>query len=243
MNLLIPVSAAGADGTVTQNPAPAETTVTDSVYGGPGPKTVTNSVYGENQIKTNIITNVVLKDKDGNNIEDIRPDQGSRVQVNYEWKLPAGHGYKSGAAFVFSLPDKFKVDRMLTGDLTINDGGTIGAYEVTPEGQVTFTFNEGIEDEEIAGYFYVWREFEESKFNGGTKQEIIFHVGDDQIIIPIHFKSDNSSEMDKKGLADKGMNPGEITWTVDFNKGEKAIKKRRIQGYAACWSHGGHELD
>ncbi|MGM1048312.1 MAG: collagen binding domain-containing protein [Bacillota bacterium] len=193
-------------------------------------KTVTESVYKDEKdtknpimITENLITKVVMKDKDGNLIETVRPDQGSRVQVDFDWKLPADHGYKDGATFTFDLPDKFKVDRVLTGDL---DGG-VGEYEVTPEGTVTFTFNDSIEDnEELTGYFFVWREFEESKFEGGTQQKVVFEFTDvDKVTIPVHFKSKNDREIMKSGKANKGMNPNEISWEVDFNIGEKKIEE------------------
>ncbi|UNK17568.1 Ig-like domain-containing protein [Paenibacillus sp. N3/727] len=194
-------------------------------------KTVTESVYkAEKDTKTpiiiteNLITKVVMKDGEGdnaNNIEDIRPDQGSRVTIYFDWRLPENHGYKDGATFTFNLPDKFKVDRVLTGDL---DGG-VGEYEVTPEGKVTFTFNDSIEDnEELTGYFFVWREFEESKFEGGTQQEVVFEFTEtDKVTIPVHFKSKNDREIKKSGTTNKGMNPNEISWEVDFNIGEKKI--------------------
>lgn len=170
-------------------------------------------------IEKSILTDVVVKDGAGNNIEDIRVDQGSKVQIDYKWNLPAGHSYSDGAIFTFNLPDKFKTDRTLTGDLD----GEVGTYEVTPDGIVTFTFNDSINDgTPLTGDFFVWREFDMNKFSGSTKQLIQFDIKTPKEIT-VQFKN-NASEMDKIGSSNKGMNPSEINWVVDFNKGEKSIK-------------------
>ncbi|GAB6927874.1 hypothetical protein JCM10914A_18570 [Paenibacillus sp. JCM 10914] len=174
-------------------------------------------------ITQNIITGIMITDKDGTDIseDDVRLEQGARVRIDLGWELPLNHGYKEGAIFAFSLPDKFKVDRVLEGDL---EGG-VGTYVVTPEGEVTFTFSKEIEDnEQWTGNFYVQREFDERKFSGGTRQEIVFDLQGDLITIPVHFKNKHASEIDKTGTLDKPMNPNHIKWTVDFNKGERVIE-------------------
>jgi len=170
-------------------------------------------------IAENLITSIKMVDENGDLIQDIRPDQGSRVDIQLEWTLPANHGYGAGSTYTFQLPNKFRTDRVLTGDLT----GGIGTYEVTPNGQVTFTFNEEIEDNlQLDGDFTVWRQFDASKLSGGTKQDIFFDFAG--ITIPVHFKSRSGSEMNKTGNANKGMNPNRISWAVEFNKGEKSIQ-------------------
>ncbi|OZB90855.1 collagen binding domain-containing protein [Paenibacillus sp. XY044] len=171
-------------------------------------------------ITENIITDVQMKDDKGNKLQDIRIDMGATVQVDVYWTLPADHGFHEGATFTFDLPDKFKPDRALDGILT----GDVGTYHITSEGKVTFTFSKEIEDNnEWSGDFYVWRNFDGSKFSGGTKQDIVFDYPDDPIIIPIHFNNPTDSEIDKSGTPNKAMNPSEITWTVDFNKGERML--------------------
>lgn len=187
-------------------------------------------------ITRNLITSVVMKDKDGNLIETVRPDQGSKVQIDFTWELPAEHGYKDGATFTFSLPDKF-VSEEITGDL---DGG-YGTFNVSPEGLVTLTFNEAIEDNDaLDGYFFVWRYFDERKLEGGTQQEVIIEFNDEVIEnIPVHFKSKDTSEIDKSGTANKGRNADNITWTVDFNKGEKEITEALFKDVL----HSGLEID
>ncbi|WP_285108976.1 collagen binding domain-containing protein [Paenibacillus sp. UMB4589-SE434] len=193
--------------------------VTNSTY-GQGNNSVTNATYGP--ITQNIITSVTMKDETGRNITDVRPTPGSRVQIDFTWGLPAGHTYGSGSTFTFQLPDKFNVDRILTGNLT----GDYGTYVVTPEGQVTLTFNEEIQDgQELKGDFFVWRQFNKDKFSGSSEQPITFVFQGDSTIIPVHFNTNISSLMDKRGNPNKGMNPSEINWEVDINKGEQKIEQ------------------
>lgn len=150
-------------------------------------------------------------------IEEIRPEQGSRIAVIFEWELPDGHGYGDGDTVTFALPDKFEIAQNLSGNL---DGG-VGTFTVTPSGVVTFTFNDLIEDgAPYYGYFYVWREFDEGKFTGGLEQQINFDFAG--ITIPVHFKG-KGDKMTKTGSPNKQMNATTVDWSVDFNKGEESI--------------------
>lgn len=169
------------------------------------------------EITENIITSVVILDRNDVDITQVRPDVGDRVKVLYTWKLEDGHGYGDGATYTFSLPDQFGLSSELDGDLD----GDYGTYVVTPDGKITFTFNDSIENQEVQGDFFVWREFDESKLSGGTKQPIEFKTPGE--IITVHFKSKSNEEMSKRGTANKGKNPSEIDWVVDFNKGELKI--------------------
>ncbi|MBD8499611.1 SpaA isopeptide-forming pilin-related protein [Paenibacillus arenosi] len=190
--------------------------VSNATYGNN--TSVTGSTYGV--ISTNIITSVTITDEKGNNITQVRPNLDEKVQVDLTWKLPAGHPYGNGSTFTFQLPDKFKVDRKLEGQLD----GKVGTYVVTPEGKVTFTFNDLIKGgQEIEGDFFVWRYFNKDKFTGGTHQNIEFVFEADSIIIPVHFKGKDNGNMNKQGKANKGMNASEINWIVDINTGEQKI--------------------
>ncbi|WP_279041604.1 collagen binding domain-containing protein [Brevibacillus borstelensis] len=208
----------------TENPQPGTEnpgTGTNPVPDPPPPPPPPAPPVEPEKSPENIITKVAMKDEEGNNITEIRPDQGSMVKIIFDWHLPEGHTYKGGDTFTFDLPDKFKVDRLLDGPLT----GDVGTFEVTPEGTVTFTFSEDVENDEFVGTFEVWRTFDESKFSGGTKQQIEFPFGE---TINVHFKANIREEMDKQGTAKK-MNPSEIDWVVDFNKGEQKITGATFQ--------------
>ncbi|WP_430111530.1 SpaA isopeptide-forming pilin-related protein [Paenibacillus sp. B1-33] len=200
--------------------------VTDLTYGkdpnsGKDPSSVTKVTYGA--ITDNILASVSITDAKGNNISSIRPNLNEYVKIDYTWKLPAGHHYGAGSTFTFQLPDKFQLSAPITNQ-PLNKGGIeYGTFDITPNGQVTFTFNDEIEDgQELVGDFFVWRYFDEKKFEGGTQQEIIFDIqGDSSFEIPIHFnKNPNSKEITKRGTANRTINPTEIEWVVDFNTSE-----------------------
>ncbi|WP_144027256.1 collagen binding domain-containing protein [Paenibacillus selenitireducens] len=188
-------------------------------------KSVTEAVY---DIPENIITNVrmtVGEEGHEQDISEIRPDTGERVRIYFDWQLPANHGYKANSSFTFDLPDKFTLSQQLTGDLS----GGVGSYTVSPEGKVTLLFNENIEnDQELDGYFFVWRKFDSSKLDEGTEQKILFPFKDEVRDVTVHFKN-NGTKMDKSGIADKGFNPSKIDWIVDINKDENLIQKPRFE--------------
>ncbi|MGZ9587343.1 SpaA isopeptide-forming pilin-related protein [Paenibacillus marinisediminis] len=216
-NLLLPASFVSASDKGNSG-ASAQESVTQNVYGS-DQDGVTQAVYGS--IKENIITSVVIKDEAGNLIQNVRPDQNEKVTINFTWKLPAGHTYHAGDTFMFELPDQFQIYVEQNDEL---DGG-VGTYHVTPEGLVTFTFNEEINDgDELDGYFYVWRYFDKDNMSGSTQQKIPFNFAGNQVTIPVHFKSTDTTEMNKSGVKNKPTNPNKIDWSVDINKGEKSIK-------------------
>jgi len=205
------------------------TSVTDLTYGkdpnnGQDPSSVTKVTYGA--ITDNILTSVSITDAKGNNISSIRPNLNEYVNIDYTWKLPAGHHYGAGSTFTFRLPDKFQLSAPIKNQ-PLNKGGIeYGTFDITSDGQVTFTFNDEIEDgQELIGDFFVWRYFDEKKFEGGTQQEISFDIqGNSSFEIPIHFnKNPNSKEITKRGTANRTINPTEIEWVVDFNTSEDNI--------------------
>ncbi|WOV88084.1 SpaA isopeptide-forming pilin-related protein [Sporosarcina oncorhynchi] len=194
-----------------------------------------NTILKENSaILDQLITGVSIYDKEptyddkgnliinGNNIgeSDIKIDVGSTVAIIYNWGLRENHGYKSGDAFTFTLPSNFATSVALKGEL---DGG-FGSYVVTPDGEVTFTFNEEIElDQALSGYFYVWRSFDSYSNIEGLEQNIDFSsVGLGSI--KVNFNNPKSDKITKTGETDKNMNPGKISWTVDFNLNEEEIQ-------------------
>ncbi|REK71182.1 LPXTG cell wall anchor domain-containing protein [Paenibacillus paeoniae] len=217
--IILPTSFAEGDPTVVEPADEIVEAVEPAEEAAPESDAALFAAAAASEIAGNLITAIEIRDVNDNLIETVRPNQNERVEVKFFWTLPDQHGYGAGSTYTFKLPNNFRTDRLLTGDLT----GDIGTYVVTPEGEVTFTFNKEIEDnQELDGDFIVWREFDAGKFSGGTKQEIDFDFAG--ITIPVHFKSGNSSEIDKTGTANKGKNPNRIDWAVDFNKGEKGIK-------------------
>lgn len=163
-------------------------------------------------------------------IQDIRPELNERVSVEYFWKLPPGHSYSEGDTFTFQLPSKFELGLDLSGSLVSGEVGVVGEFIVTPEGQIIFTFNDKINGGEgFTGNFYVWRQFDASKLEDSTKQDIIFDIKDGaQVTIPLHFKKDGAG-INKSGKAyqkdsENNRNSDNIKWVVDFNLGEETIQ-------------------
>ncbi|WP_312470539.1 SpaA isopeptide-forming pilin-related protein [Neobacillus sp.] len=176
------------------------------------------------EIKENILTSVVLKDKDGNVIHaaenpDLHPSLGSAVEISYTWALKNNHGYKAGDYFSFYLPKEFAIYNDIDAQPLLFGGSTVGTFTVTKDGKVTMTFNEKIETlSNVNGVIKLWTEFSE-KLVGSVTKEIVFPIKDDQIVkIPVVFQPKQGPAIDKKGLPNRVYNAETINWTVDFNK-------------------------
>ncbi|NUU75508.1 collagen binding domain-containing protein [Paenibacillus xylanilyticus] len=190
------------------------------------------------EIQEQIITSVQMYDEipgydgngnitpKGNPVDQIRPNVNDQVAVVFGWSFPSdSHGYGGGSTYTFNLPDKFKIESQLKGNL---DGGA-GEYVVNPDGKVTFTFSDLIEGAQLQGSFYVWVKYDASKMEGGLKQPFDFSsIG--QGIIDVHFANTAVDKLTKSGVANKNnFNSDEIVWTVDFNQGEKEIKNAVLE--------------
>ena len=74
--------------------------------------------------------------------------------------------------YTFQLPEYFIVHNTITEDLIDGQGNTIGSFVVTPDGKVTMTFNEYVEDNpNIAGHLNIRTEFNEVKLQGLPKNK------------------------------------------------------------------------
>ena len=74
--------------------------------------------------------------------------------------------------YTFQLPEYFIVHNTITEDLIDGQGNTIGSFVVTPDGKVTMTFNEYVEDNpNIAGHLNIRTEFNEVKITGTTENK------------------------------------------------------------------------
>ncbi|SDZ08507.1 LPXTG-motif cell wall anchor domain-containing protein [Evansella caseinilytica] len=191
------------------------------------------------EITENILTYVELRDEDGNTIHaetnpDIRPAVGSAAEIIYHWGLPNGHGYTAGSTFTFQLPDVFQLYNDIENEPLIISGIEVGTFTVTMDGTVTMTFNERIEQmSNISGMMNLWTVFRED-LQGSVNRIIDFEAKDEVVTtIPVQFEAPEGSPIDKRGMANKGYNATEITWTVDFNKTlnsmENAVLKDPLQ--------------
>ncbi|PHA33913.1 SpaA isopeptide-forming pilin-related protein [Bacillus wiedmannii] len=191
----------------------------------PGDKTteqpVENPDPSPKQITENILTGVTLTDKDGKpfNDTDNRPDPNSITQIDFTWEVLKSLNVKEGDYFTFQLPEYFIVHNTITQDLIDGKGHTIGSFVVTPDGKVTMTFNEYVEDHpDIAGHLNIRTEFNEVKITGTTEKQIPFPIKEKDVIIELDFKPKVTQSIDKKGVPDRPINTNQINWKVEMNK-------------------------
>ncbi|MFD5262754.1 SpaA isopeptide-forming pilin-related protein [Bacillus wiedmannii] len=191
----------------------------------PGDKTteqpVENPDPSPKQITENILTGVTLTDKDGKpfNDTDNRPNPNSITQIDFTWEVLKSLNVKEGDYFTFQLPEYFIVHNTITQDLIDGKGHTIGSFVVTPDGKVTMTFNEYVEDHpDIAGHLNIRTEFNEVKITGTTEKQIPFPIKEKDVIIELDFKPKVTQSIDKKGVPDRPINTNQINWKVEMNK-------------------------
>ncbi|MFA2727376.1 SpaA isopeptide-forming pilin-related protein [Bacillus mobilis] len=182
---------------------------------------VDNPDASPKQITENILTGVTLTDKDGKpfNDTDNRPSPDSITQIDFTWEVLKSLNVKEGDYFTFQLPEYFLVHNTITEDLIDGTGNTIGSFVVTPDGKVTMTFNEYVDDyPNIAGHLNIRTEFNEVKITGTTEKQIPFPIKEKDVIIELDFKPKVKQSIDKKGVPDRPINTNQINWKVEMNK-------------------------
>ncbi|GAB6558875.1 SpaA isopeptide-forming pilin-related protein [Bacillus mobilis] len=173
------------------------------------------------QITENILTGVTLTDKDGKpfNDTDNRPSPDSITKIDFTWEVLKSLNVKKGDYYTFQLPEYFIVHNTITEDLIDGKGNTIGSFVVTPDGKVTMTFNEYVEDNpNLAGHLNIRTEFNEVKITGTTEKQIPFPIKEKDVIIELDFKPKVTESIGKKGVPDRPTNTNQINWTVEMNK-------------------------
>ncbi|MGE6615135.1 SpaA isopeptide-forming pilin-related protein [Bacillus mycoides] len=188
---------------------------------GDAQQPVENSDPSPKQITENILTGVTLTDKDGKpfNNTDNRPNPDSITKINFTWEVLKSLNVKEGDYFTFQLPEYFIVHNTITQDLIDGKEHTIGSFVVTPDGKVTMTFNEYVEDHpDIAGHLNIRTEFNEGKITGTTEKQIPFPIKEKEVVIELDFKPKVKKSIDKKGVPDRPINTNQINWKVEMNK-------------------------
>ncbi|TDT79782.1 LPXTG-motif cell wall-anchored protein [Bacillus sp. AG1163] len=173
------------------------------------------------QITENILTGVTLTDKDGKpfNNTDNRPNPNSITKIDFTWEVLKSLNVKKDDYYTFQLPEYFIVHNTITEDLIDGQGNTIGSFVVTPDGKVTMTFNEYVEDNpNIAGHLNIRTEFNEVKITGATEKQIPFPIKEKDVIVELDFKPKVKKSIDKKGVPDRPINTNQINWKVEMNK-------------------------
>ncbi|WP_458122245.1 collagen binding domain-containing protein [Paenibacillus sp. Z6-24] len=211
-------SASPAEADATQQPAPADTAAPASMQLAAA-DTGTAQVITENLITS---VNLTVLGADGKPAQGPRYDQGSGVQLDFNWALKNGHNYGNGATFTFDLlpADKFVLFNDITGDLVINGDENVGTFTVSKStNKITMNFNEFISQyDEVHGTLQLNSKFDKQKITGSTEQAFVFPISTGEQQFNVKFKPIVNSTITKKGTPDKKLNAQNISWSIDFNK-------------------------
>ncbi|MFC0212739.1 collagen binding domain-containing protein [Paenibacillus chartarius] len=176
-------------------------------------------------ISSNILTSVSMAvyDSSGKVVTDSVYEQGSRVQLDFTWALPNGHGYGDGDTFAFTLPQQFLLFNDVSGPLQIDDE-EVGTFQVTAANhQVVMRFNDYIESHDnVQGLLTFRTQFDRAKITGSTTQKITVPEGGAQEFT-LRFKPTVSSTVAKSGVP-QGYNAKNIDWTIDVNKALDSVQ-------------------
>ncbi|TYP70047.1 collagen binding domain-containing protein [Paenibacillus methanolicus] len=179
------------------------------------------------EISNNIITDATLTilDASGTPVTDAVYEQGAKVNLDFKWELPNGHGYKADDTFSFDIPESFKLYTDFTADLVLEDGGKVGQFTVdASEHRIVMTFNDYIENyDNVKGTMQLKAEFDKQIIKGNVEQEIVIKIKDFERKFVLLFKPDTTTVIEKKGTPD-GYNPKSITWSIDVNKVMKTVE-------------------
>ncbi|MFB7316825.1 SpaA isopeptide-forming pilin-related protein [Bacillus haynesii] len=187
---------------------------------------------GGNQITQNILTGVTLTDEHGKPYDKSnRADTNSPAKISITWDIPneLGKTINDGDRYEFDLPEAFIMYNDITNQPLSSDGITYGYFSIDTKGHVVMTFNGEVkEDSNVKGTLFVNTQFNAQKIKGSTTQKIPFPVKSDTPEVTVYFKPNVSKTIDKSGTFDKGINPGQVTWTVDLNKKLDQVKNAKL---------------
>ncbi|MED4409577.1 SpaA isopeptide-forming pilin-related protein [Bacillus licheniformis] len=187
---------------------------------------------GGNQITQNNLTGVTLTDEHGKPYDKSnRADTNSPAKISITWDIPneLGKTINDGDRYEFDLPEAFIMYNDITNQPLSSDGITYGYFSIDTKGHVVMTFNGEVkEDSNVKGTLFVNTQFNAQKIKGSTTQKIPFPVKSDTPEVTVYFKPKVSKTIDKSGTFDKGINPGQVTWTVDLNKKLDQVKNAKL---------------
>ncbi len=130
----------------------------------------------------------------------------------FDFSLIDGHNVKAGDTFTFNLPEELKPVSGISGEL-----GSIGKWFVQMDGTVRFEFSDGVNGDEVGGFFWFSVYLDESKIDESIIQEIQFEINPD-FDMRFAVKPKNGALLNKKGtINNNGYNSSEAYWIVDIN--------------------------
>ncbi|NBI07324.1 SpaA isopeptide-forming pilin-related protein [Senegalia massiliensis] len=176
----------------------------------------------------NIFSSVILK-VNGNQISTdttIEVTEDTTIRIDYNWELEDSVNLQSGDWAEISIPDEFIPFSDTDGDLLSGENIKIGTYYLNKNSKtLRVEFNdELVGKQQRSGNVWFNFEFDLEEFEDDTSQEVKFNDKTDKSFTITLKPKGNNPIIDKSGLADKKMNPTNITWTLDINKGLEELK-------------------
>ncbi len=169
-----------------------------------------------------------------------------------------GDAIEVGKEYVYNIPKEIRVDVNATHQLTNGEGESIGEVHISPDGTLTFVFNDNVTGQKN-GPFYVEFEggFSSSGSSGGEKTELKFQAPGSEFDFKVNLQEPEEKDPNaepgelgvkksgtKKYVTVDGKEVPVIEWTVelDLNGREtftgdiedvlpKGLKYARVEGY------------
>jgi len=130
----------------------------------------------------------------------------------FDFSLIDDHTVMAGDTFTFNLPLELKPVSGISGEL-----GSIGKWFVQEDGTVRFEFGEGVNADDVEGFFWFSVELDEDNMDETIIQEIRFETNPD-FVMTFPVKPLGGSLLNKEGtINNNGFNSSEAFWTVDIN--------------------------
>jgi len=162
--------------------------------------------------------NILFTDAEGNEFSASNPydlEAAEAGRLSLDWSLPEGHTVTGGDTYTFNLPAEFTPVAATNGPL-----GDVGEWTVNAAGVVTFTFNDNVDGDDVAGHFWFEITLVEEAIEETIEQEIAFPVGPEEYTIDFNVQPKGGSLIDKRGsINNEGYNSNEAYWELDINTG------------------------
>ncbi|KAF1304626.1 Cna B-type domain-containing protein [Candidatus Enterococcus willemsii] len=176
------------------------------------------------------ITDFKLTDRNGNEStpsNPIDPFSSDGVKIQMNWELPVSedgtHHVKKGDYYTFDLPKNLLIiENTLTGELKGSNGISFGTYEVSPEGRVTFTFNENVGEDSVHGDFELFSWIDTKTITREVIEKIEVPFVDGEKEFNLYLKPSGGGAINKTGKM-APFTGSEIQWQVDVNTDLKQL--------------------
>ncbi len=173
-----------------------------------------------------IIDNADVSFTDESN-QPVAPNQvtsDTNISLHYNWSIPNklknNYQLKSGDYYTFQLP------KNITYSARHGQLGDYGAYSITTDGKVTFTFNSNVEDHDTISGDFTYTQKIDSQTTTGS-QVIDIPTKDGPKTTNIIVNPTGGSDIAKTGAVSKDNK--QITWDVLVNTDANTLKDAQIK--------------